>query len=544
MGGELSIQEAGGAVTRNNPARADFLRDDRGVIMVIGTILSFFMIGTVWYVLGIGNVINYREQLQNATDASAFAGAVYDARGMNLLAFINIFMGFLMSLIVVAKIMQVVFWIGWAANCSACDPFDPFSWLQCFECTTYDPELGLEPGFGDPLATGDVPNYVGGVESAVWDTLTVLHVAEEGIAIIWPWVSASKSEVAGTYYANGVAVTTSFAYSQIPVNIDRIGSPGSVEAVVDAFGDGSLDPITNGIPTSRLGLPVDSAKYTDLCKMGIIDVASLDGIIPSGFLSFISGVIAEVLYAMDNFFCDAASGGGIGGAIGDLINGIGTILGLGLHPNGTVSNSTYTYSPMQLYDGDGDGALKAKMGDGYFGVWATGLGVFTNVLDSATKGLKVAQQQSHTGTVIGDPPKDAIIGLALGEFYYDPKNNEHGTGAQSNETSINLMDIPNHNVLWNLRWRARIRRYHGFPEVGVFNAFHDLFSGNLSGAATFAEQTAAGYANSELMKTAIGDALGEIEGNLSQNVQNILENGGASENTVTDTIPPAKLIYH
>jgi hypothetical protein len=95
-----------------------------------------------------------------------------------------------------------------------------------------------------------------------------------------------------------------------------------------------------------------------------------------------------------------------------------------------------------------------------------------------------------------------------------------------------------------MRWRARLRRYHAFPTVGVFAAFSDLFAGNLSGAATFAQNTAIGYANSEVMKTSIGDTLGQIEGDLPASMQNILDNGGAAPNSVTDTIQPATGIYH
>jgi hypothetical protein len=524
------------AVTQGTPkAPANFWRDDRGVMVVAGTLMSFFMIGTVWYVLGIGNVINYREQLQNATDASAFAGAVYDARGMNLLATINIFMGFVLSLVVMAKIMQVVFWIGWAANCGECADSWGFDVVACFECNTYDPFEALT-WLGD-----DVPGFVKTVEQGCRTALEAMHYTEEGVAIIWPWVSASKSQVAGTYFANGVAVTTSFAYSQIPVSLDKLGSPGSIESIVDSFQQGSFSPITDNIPESRLGLPVNSAKYTDLCEMALLDLTSADNafqFIPGGFMNLIAGVLAEVLYTMDQFFCDAAAGNSLFGGIMGAIDGVGNFLGFGLNPDGTVSNSNYDYSPMQLYP-------SAKMGDGYFGVWAQGLGVWTNALDIAKPGLKVSAQQSQKGTVIGAAPKDATLAVTRAEFYYDPKNDESGKGAQKKETSINLMDYPSHNVLWNPRWRARLVRYHGFPTVGVIGAFQSLFSGNLSAAATFAGESVAGYANSELMKTAVGNSLSQLEGDLPGTVQNILDNGGAASNNVTDmNIEPSTGIYH
>jgi hypothetical protein len=537
---QATTEGRGGAVTEDTQrARPrswrDAWQDDRGVMVVAGTLMSFFMIGTVWYVLGIGNVINYREQLQNATDASAFAGAVYDARGMNLLATINIFMGFILSLVVMAKIMQVVFWLGWAANCGECADSWGFDVVACFECSTYDPYEALT-WLGD-----DVPGFVKTVEQGSRAALEAMHYTEEGVAIIWPWVSASKSQVAGTYYANGVAVTTSFAYSQIPVGLDKLGSPGSIESIVQSFQQGSFSPITNNIPTERLGLPVNSAKYTDLCKMALLDITSADNafqFIPGGFMNLIAGVLAEVLYTMDEFFCDAASGSGLFGSILGAVESVGNFLGFGLNPDGTIKDSDYTYSPMQLYP-------SAKMGDGYFGVWGTGLGVWTNALDIAKPGLKVSAMQSKKGTVIGDAPKDATLAVTRAEFYYDPKSGENSTGAKKNETSVNLMDYPSHNVLWNPRWRARLVRYHGFPTVGVIGAFQSLFSGNLSAAATFAGESAAGYANSQLMKTAIGNSLGQIEGDLPTTVQNILDNGGAASNSVTDmNVKPATGIYH
>jgi hypothetical protein len=93
-------------------------------------------------------------------------------------------------------------------------------------------------------------------------------------------------------------------------------------------------------------------------------------------------------------------------------------------------------------------------------------------------------------------------------------------------------------VMWNMRWRARLRRYHTFPTVGVFQAVAGLFQGNMTAALKFAGQTLAGYGNSLLMKTEMANQLGQLEQQLPAEWQNVLTNGGAADNSVTDVGTP------
>ena len=95
----------GDALTPEGNAEAGLARDNRGVIMVVGVFFTFLWIGLAWAIFGIGNAISYRENLQNAADASAFAAAVYDARGMNLLASVNIIMGVVLAILIVLNLV-------------------------------------------------------------------------------------------------------------------------------------------------------------------------------------------------------------------------------------------------------------------------------------------------------------------------------------------------------------------------------------------------------------------------------------------------------
>ena len=66
--------------------------DQHGAAMVFGLFFALFLIAAVWSVLGITQAMLYRDKMQDAADAAAFASAVVNARGMNLIALINMIM--------------------------------------------------------------------------------------------------------------------------------------------------------------------------------------------------------------------------------------------------------------------------------------------------------------------------------------------------------------------------------------------------------------------------------------------------------------------
>lgn len=57
----------------------EFRSDESGAMMVIGLFFAFFLVGALYYILGIGQAVLYRERLQDAADTAAFAGAVFKA---------------------------------------------------------------------------------------------------------------------------------------------------------------------------------------------------------------------------------------------------------------------------------------------------------------------------------------------------------------------------------------------------------------------------------------------------------------------------------
>lgn len=83
------------------PSREDGLLADRaGAILVIGVFIAPFLVGAIYYLVACSTVITQREGLQQAADAAAFAPSVASARGMNIIAVMNILMMCITSIMI------------------------------------------------------------------------------------------------------------------------------------------------------------------------------------------------------------------------------------------------------------------------------------------------------------------------------------------------------------------------------------------------------------------------------------------------------------
>ena len=87
-------------------ARVRGLRGDGGATMIIGTWMGLGLIGAIWYMLGVQDAVLRRDHAQEAADSIAFAGAVMHARGMNLIAAVNLVMMVLVVVLLLVKVYQ------------------------------------------------------------------------------------------------------------------------------------------------------------------------------------------------------------------------------------------------------------------------------------------------------------------------------------------------------------------------------------------------------------------------------------------------------
>ncbi|AKF05222.1 hypothetical protein [Sandaracinus amylolyticus] len=92
--------------------------DERGAMIVIGLFFAVMLSGFLYYLIGIGETIVYRETMQDAADAGAFSAAVVHARGMNVLVLINLIMAALLAVLIALKLIETLI-IGAIAVCAA-----------------------------------------------------------------------------------------------------------------------------------------------------------------------------------------------------------------------------------------------------------------------------------------------------------------------------------------------------------------------------------------------------------------------------------------
>ncbi|MDD9971594.1 MAG: pilus assembly protein TadG-related protein, partial [Myxococcales bacterium] len=84
------------------------MRDDRGAVYLMAIPMVCLLIGMVWYVKAIGDVIIDREALQDAADSGALSAAIMHARGMNMIALVNQVMAALVAVLVTLKMFETL----------------------------------------------------------------------------------------------------------------------------------------------------------------------------------------------------------------------------------------------------------------------------------------------------------------------------------------------------------------------------------------------------------------------------------------------------
>jgi len=76
--------------------------------MLMTLFMALFLIGTLYYVLGVGDAIIYRRIMQDGADAGAHAASVMGAKGMNLHALLNVVMAITAGILLVVRSVEVL----------------------------------------------------------------------------------------------------------------------------------------------------------------------------------------------------------------------------------------------------------------------------------------------------------------------------------------------------------------------------------------------------------------------------------------------------
>ncbi len=484
--------------------------DRRGAVLLIAVFMSAFLVACLWYIIGIGDAAVYRQYMQDGADSVAFGSAVYHARGMNILALINLVMAAVLAVLVAFKMAQVLLIAANVLSCACAAASVGFNPVCDAACT-------LTGAAEDPMSS-----LVSAVEKIVNQVLKALHMASNAVAYGMPWVAEGKALMVASDYKPTVTGGAMMSTSLVP---------GSVE--------GALGGFKKGASSNRMGLPVEDDDFNVLCKKagklaGEMMFAPFDFLgmpLVSGTVgSFAGSMMGSLASTFPGYFCgDSGGGGGSYSASsgGYGVDGKGTTAQqycdgenqknldenkkieadnktrsakgeptLPLNPpfdvKKCVTDTTKAHkmvdagSPMT--DTGGKSSKKvfdaATNGDVYFAVWSFTWGDLAKQSD-AGKGVNVG---AWNKAKVSEPEVWSKIAIAKAEFYYEPKT--------SNAAWSDIKD----DAMWNMRWRARLRRVRlpsfsaGSWLVGKISskipvAVGDLFSGELDKVAGLVDES-------------------------------------------------------
>jgi len=94
--------------------------DEKGAVMIMAAFLLLLMTALLYYVHGIGQAAMERIAVQDAADATAYSVAVVKAKGMNLIAMINLVMAAVLAVLVALRLVEAVIYVVIAALTVAC----------------------------------------------------------------------------------------------------------------------------------------------------------------------------------------------------------------------------------------------------------------------------------------------------------------------------------------------------------------------------------------------------------------------------------------
>jgi hypothetical protein len=185
MAGRSGRNKARGVEEGNRGAKRPDVSNSEGAVMIIAVFMAMVAIGALYFLVGLGDVIVGSERMQDAADATAFSSAVVQARGMNLLALLNIMMASLMAVLVLLSMLASLFQVGVAILAAA-------SFLIPGAASLIPPTNSAAQGFRKAEQKAKPP---------IEKTIKALHQLQAGLRMTVPMIArANAMSLSGTRY--------------------------------------------------------------------------------------------------------------------------------------------------------------------------------------------------------------------------------------------------------------------------------------------------------------------------------------------------------
>jgi hypothetical protein len=254
-----------------NQRQPSLHHDDRGAIVVAGLFMTTFVVGAAYYVAGLGDAMVTREVVQDAADSGAMTASVFQARGMNVLALVNLGMSALLTITVAMKMVRTLLR---AATVIACMfPSNP----TCALLKSWEP----------PVASFTVTT-----SQSVQRVNTALHQAQTALAQAMPLLAAAQARVQAQGPEGFVDESAVLMLSAVP-GAGSAGAPG------------------------RMGMPVQGERFDNFCVHSATEIKEVM-FKPFKFLPGSSAIVAPIqrlvapllealVRAAPSYFCDGGS---------------------------------------------------------------------------------------------------------------------------------------------------------------------------------------------------------------------------------------------
>lgn len=454
--------------------KRSLISDERGAMMLMGIAMAMFLTGITWYIVGIGHMLIAHDHFQEAADSAAFTSATIHARGMNLIASLNLVMLVLTGVYLLLALL--------------------FAALLAATIAAIAGVITIPAGIPIGQATYQTWNAWTKYYKFYKIAIKGINYVQTGAAVVFPWAGEAASIEVGNRYgkataqgAEATAFTVSASMIPGPKAIkyalkgENNGASSTANAGTDlsnppAGGEGATRPETTGGPDGvavpdggdgntcgggegkfqeKIGLPVKARVAAELCEdliakilqFAIDKIRDITGVfIPDGGLINGSFGVDALGPAKDAI----AAGGGIamcgggGGPIGDLLQEIPEQVQDVL---GDIASQALPAADVDFWQDPGPKGMAdgAKNGSSWMQVYGFSVGRDTDTksgrLVSLAKGAKVRR---GAGGVEGD--HNSYLGyFSQAEFYFDCSD-DWDTCNDDN------------NALYAMKWRARLRQ--------------------------------------------------------------------------------------
>lgn len=244
--------------------------DERGALLLTGLFMLMFLAGMLYFLIGLGRTIMMREGMQDAADASALSAAIFHAKGMNLIVFINIIMAILVGILISIKMAESFLYMMAGALVA----------LAYFGGAT----AGLvAPTYNAAKKMGD---FYDTMKDVVEPTLEALHSAQEATAVVVPFVAmASALNEAATYHPPAEGAFALPAAISLPVESDKFsvlcdrGAEMATEFAIDV----AMAPLPRALRPPAIVLSPITAAAAEIGKLTANDLCSPAGSAPSSY---------------------------------------------------------------------------------------------------------------------------------------------------------------------------------------------------------------------------------------------------------------------